>query len=199
MNYKNRLIILFMCLSAICSAQFNKQWLVSGGGQVSYYEQITTIKFSDGNISSYKGYQTNIGLSNELGYFIAKNLSLSYQFTYLFYDDNRVNGINSYKFYRSGISLSKYIAISNDLFLNFGATPFYTKRIYKEPNTPLTQVEEALHGCIFDGGVSFLIKKNSILSLNLYKQLDNLPEDAFYNNKSGVFLKFMYIFQKKSN
>ncbi|MCF8430155.1 MAG: transporter [Bacteroidia bacterium] len=195
MNLKVIYSILFLCYSLFAKAQFNKQWLVSGGFQFSYYEQSTTTLYTNGRIISNKGYQTNIGLSAELGYFVLKNISLSYQFTYLLYDDNNSNH-NIYKFYRNGISLNKLFPLNQDLFLNVGATPFYTKRSFKE--SVLSPIDDVLHGCIFDAGVSFLIDKNSVLSMNLYKQLDNQPEDVFNNNKSGMYIKYRYIFKNKT-
>lgn len=191
------LILFFACLYFKSNAQFNKQWLVSGGLQASYYEQITTIKSANGRVTQTNGYQTNFGLSTELGFFIAKNVSLSYQFTYLLYDDNNIkSNHNIYTFYRNGIAINKLFPLNKDLFLNAGVMPFYTKRSFKESVLP--NIEEVIHGCIFDAGVSFLIEKNSILSINMFKQLDNLPEVTFYNNKSGIYIKYRYIFQDKA-
>jgi len=196
---KTKIVFLSLLVSNCfyLNAQFNKQFIVSGGLQASYYEQTTTTKYTNGRVISDKGYQTNLGLSTELGFFVAKNVSLSYQFTYLLYDDNKINSNhNIYKFYRNGIAINKLFPLNKDLFLNIGAMPFYTRRTFKE--SVLSPIEEVIHGCIFDAGVSFLIEKNSILSINLFKQLDNLPEDAFYNNKSGIYIKYRYVFQHKA-
>lgn len=197
MKTKILLQIISLLFISKLNAQFNKQWLLSGGGQVSYYEQITKITSASGVINKFKGFQTSIGIRAEVGYFLAKNTSLSYQFTYLYYDDNRINGFNNFKLYRHGISIVKYLPLNNDLYLQIGAMPFIGKRVYKEPSTPMPDMNETVHGCIFEGGVTFLIQKNSLLGINLFKILDNNAETSYFNDKAGVSISYRYIFSKK--
>jgi len=185
------LILLLACLYFKSNAQFNKKWLVSGGGQVSVYNQKLVYKASNGSYTT-NGNQTNIGFGIEAGRFILKNLSVSYKYTYLLWDDNtgnkwRVN-LN-----RNEILINKLFPIKNDLFFNLGISPFYQKATTKENN--LSAFETISHGCVFYVGFNFQIDRASLVSVNYFRIIDNLPATIF--SKPGIELSYKYIFNEK--
>lgn len=194
MNLKVIYSLLFLCFSLFAKAQFNKQFIVSGGFQIATYNQ--TLKYSNSQGGSYTthGNQTNIGLSAEVGYFILKNISASYQFTYQFLDDNLGNRLIR-KSIVNGFCLNKLFVVNDIVYLNFAATPFYQKFTFKEDI--FNEIETINHGVIFTSGFNFLIQKNGLFGVNLFRTIDKFP-DSSMPNKSGLVISYKYIFNKKT-
>jgi hypothetical protein len=192
MNTKILLQIIGMLFINKINAQFNKQWLLSGGGQVSIYNQ--SLDYKSPGVGGYnvKGNQTNIGLNIEGGYFIFKNISASYKFTYLLWDDNLGNKWKT-KAIRNEIIFNKLFPMKNGVFFNLGAAPFYQKYTMKEGN--LVEFESVNHGCVFYIGFMFDINNCGLLGINYFKSLDKSTSIA--PSKPGIEITYKYIFNKK--
>lgn len=193
MNLKVIYSILFLCFSLFAKAQFNKQFIVSGGGQVSVYNETLVYKAANGATATRKGNQTNIGFSAETGYFIFKNLSASYKFTYLLWNDNTGAKFTT-KAIRNEIIINKLFTMKNNIYFNIGAAPFYQKISIKE--STLSEIENIDHGLVFYTGFIFGIDDVGLLGINYFKTFNNYPSTAFL--KPGIEVTYKYVFNKKN-
>jgi hypothetical protein len=187
--------ILFQIVSLLfvvkLNAQFNKQWLLSGGGQVSIYNQ--SLDYKSPGVGGYKvkGNQSTIGLTFEGGYVLFKNFLASYNLTYQLWEYN-LNPQAKFKVtsLRNGINFVKLFPIEQNFYFNIGVNPFIEKILSKQNLSK--DIESKNSGCVFLAGFSIGIEKNSLLSFSLYRTLDAYP--SYSGLKSGIQINYKYMF-----
>jgi hypothetical protein len=183
------LILLFACLYFKSNAQFNKQWLVSGGFQMSNYNTktnttINNVKYSK-NTSEY-----NFGLNAEIGYFIVKNVSISYNFIYQAWNDNGDKyNISSV---RNGLFLNYYVPIKNGVYFTLGGAPFIESITTK---TSTYNLDKSNKGALFTIGFNFSITPKDLIGTNIYRVFDDIPQDV--RPKSGILINYKHLIDLK--
>jgi hypothetical protein len=193
MKKKILLQIIGLLFISKLNAQFNKQWLIGVGGQYDKYS------FSAKNfITSSAGSKnlntkvTNIAFGLELGYYVAKNLSISYKGVYQNWDGNYVKTSSLL----NGIMVEKMIPIHEIILLNIGVNPFYESISENLVWYQSTNKKTDNHGCIFTIGFSFVLDKNFVLGTHLFRKFNSYPDPATGSSSlSGISMSVKYIFK----
>jgi hypothetical protein len=186
-------IVVILLFTTKLNAQFNKQWLIGAGGQYDKYSFSFKNLSSNGSGSSNLNTKvTNTAFGLELGYYVAKNLSISYKGVYQNWDGNYVKTSS----FLNGIMIENIIPIHEIIFLNIGVNPFY--ELISE-NSSLYQTENKKtdnQGCIFTTGFSFVLDKNFVLGTHLFRKFNSYADPATGNSSLGGFsLSVKYIFK----
>lgn len=190
---KKLTIVVILLFTSKLNAQFNKQWLIGAGGQYDKYSfSAKNFVTSSAGSKNLNTKLTNIAFGLELGYYIAKNLSISYKGVYQNWDGNYVKTSS----FLNGIIVEKMIPIHEIIFLNFGVNPFYESIT---ENLVWYQIEDKKtdnHGCIFTTGFSFVLDKNFVLGTHLFRKFNSYPDPATGNSSLGGFsVSVKYIFK----
>lgn len=194
---KITLLILFtVCWYLKSHSQFNKQWLVSGGFQFSNSNQKSTVTITNSNTSYVRnGNYYNFGLNAEIGYFVLKNVSVSYNLIYQIWNQGGfINGRSNVQSLRNCLFINYFIPLNENTFFNIGGAPFYEKSRIK---TDTYELDNINHGMIMTTGFNFLITKNDLIGVNIYRAFDALPQDHL--PKSGLLLSYKHLLNKTEN
>jgi hypothetical protein len=88
-------IVVILLFTTKLNAQFNKQWLIGAGGQYDKYSFSFKNLSSNGSGSNNSNTKvTNMAFGIELGYYVTKNLSISYKGVYQDWDGNYVKQVH---------------------------------------------------------------------------------------------------------
>ncbi len=188
------LILLYACLNFKSNAQFNKQWLVSGGFQLDKYNfSSKNLPVSTGSGTS-KYSVTNYAVGVEVGRYFYKNISLSYKLVYQNWDAIPQKTISIL----NGIMVEKLIPIHENISLNVGLTPFY--EFISDKKNYNKEVSETYNwGSILSLGFSFIIDNNIVLGTHLFRKFNSFPDQINgFSSLSGYCVTVKYVI-KKSN
>lgn len=185
--------ILFLCFSLFVNAQFNKQWLLSGGFQFSNSNQNSTVTITNTNSTfSRSGNYYNLGVNAELGYFVFKNVSVSYNLIYQIWNQGGfISGTYNIKSMKNCLFINYYLPVKESCYFNIGCAPFYEK---SRIETATYELDKINHGLIGFTGFNFLVTNNDLIGLNIYRSFDALPQDLI--PKSGLLVTYKHLINK---